>query len=456
MIEKLASLRWPILVATIALLAATICGCKTQPRTKPPMASTNALATFDSVWRLISETHYDTNYGGVDWNAIRDEFRPKAANAKSDRETRIILQTMLNRLGMSHTAVIPASRSNGTDPKSGTPSATKTPILEEDRTGESGFEFRIIDRQYVVTHVEPDSSASVAGVKLGWVIKSIDGCPVSEDSESTASVGKHEALLQWSQIGRRLNGPPGGKIHVEFLDDRDQSITLDIPLHKNKGMPVKLGHLPVLYARMRHERLTSKNPVSIGYLQFNVWMLPLAAAIDEAIDALRDCDGIVLDLRGNIGGVAAMTIGFSGHFLDKPLVLGVMKTRETELTLTANPRTVNSKGEPVTPFEKPLAILVDEISASTSEMFAGSMQSLGRARIFGTTTLGEVLPAVYDKLPNGDFFLHAFGDFRTSKGERLEGHGVIPDTTVSLTRKDLLAGRDSVLESAADWIAHQH
>jgi carboxyl-terminal processing protease len=150
-----------------------------------------------------------------------------------------------------------------------------------------------------------------------------------------------------------------------------------------------------------------------------------------------------------------MTIGFSGHFLDKPLLLGVMKTRDSELTLTANPRTVNTKGEPVTPLDKPLAILVDAISASTSEMFAGAMQSLGRARIFGAATLGEVLPAVYDKLPNGDLFLHAFGDFRTAKGDRLEGRGVIPDSPVELTREDLLAGRDAVFEAAAEWIARQ-
>lgn len=102
-----------------------------------------------------------------------------------------------------------------------------------------------------------------------------------------------------------------------------------------------------------------------------------------------------------------------------------------------------------------MAILTDEGSGSASELFAGGMQSVGRVRVFGDTTVGGVLPAVFDRLPNGDVLYHAIGDFTTATGVVLEGRGVIPDEVVPVTREDLLAGRDPVLEAAVRWIAAQ-
>src|SRR4029079_9961332 len=107
------------------------------------------------------------------------------------------------------------------------------------------------------------------------------------------------------------------------------------------------------------------------------------------------------------------------------------------LRFVANPRLVNANGERVQPFAGPLAILVDSMSGSASECFAGGMQSIDRARIFGQTSMGQALPALFDRLPNGDVLIHAYGDFVTSKGTRLEGRGVIPDESIPLDRADL-------------------
>jgi carboxyl-terminal processing protease len=118
----------------------------------------------------------------------------------------------------------------------------------------------------------------------------------------------------------------------------------------------------------------------------------------------------------------------------------------------ANPRLVNAAGERVTPFGGPVAILVDSLTGSASECFAGGMQSIGRARVFGQRSMGQALPALFDRLPNGDTLIHAYGDFVTANGTRLEGRGVVPDEEVPLTREDLLAGRDAALERALHWI----
>ena len=73
-------------------------------------------------------------------------------------------------------------------------------------------------------------------------------------------------------------------------------------------------------------------------------MTAVDAPFQQAIDRFRGADGIIIDLRGNPGGLAAMLMGISGHFLGERLALGVMKTRDAELRFAANPRLVNGKG----------------------------------------------------------------------------------------------------------------
>jgi len=132
-----------------------------------------------------------------------------------------------------------------------------------------------------------------------------------------------------------------------------------------------------------------------------------------------------------------------------------MVMRDNNLKLLINPRLVNGAGKRVEPFSGPVAILVDEITASASEVFAGGMQDLERAKVFGRRTSGQALPAIFDRLPNGDAFYHPVADFIPPKGTRLEGRGVIPDFEVPIDRRALLENRDPVLEKAIDWIVQQ-
>lgn len=147
-----------------------------------------------------------------------------------------------------------------------------------------------------------------------------------------------------------------------------------------------------------------------------------------------------------------MAMGMAGHFLTEPVSLGEMRTRDSVLHFRVNPRRSNPAGERVQPFAGPVAILQDQLSMSTSEIFARGMQYLGRARVFGETTGGAALPSRLERLPSGDVLQFAFADFVDPEGTRLEGRGVIPDQPAPLTRADLLADRDAPLEAALSWI----
>jgi carboxyl-terminal processing protease len=256
----------------------------------------------------------------------------------------------------------------------------------------------------------------------------------------------------WRIVETRLRGSSGTPLELTFLDAESQTVPVNLRRRPDAGEPAKIGNLPTMFVRLESESRKTNGGATAAIIGFNVWMPSVDALFQRAIDHHRSADGIVVDLRGNPGGLAAMLMGISGHFLTERKALGTMKTRDTELRFFANPRLVNAAGERVTPFGGPLAILVDALTGSASECFAGGMQSIGRARVFGQTSMGQALPALFDKLPNGDTLIHAYGDFVTADGTRLEGRGVVPDEEVPLTRQDLLAGRDATLERALHWI----
>jgi carboxyl-terminal processing protease len=136
---------------------------------------------------------------------------------------------------------------------------------------------------------------------------------------------------------------------------------------------------------------------------------------------------MIIDLRGNPGGAGGMAMGVAGHVMDEPKSLGAMRTRDTTLEFKVNPRRSTPQGERVEPFSGPVAIVVDPLSASTSEIFAGGLQKLGRARVFGRTSAGAALPAQMKSLPSGDALLFAFANFTLPDGSTIEGVGVIAD-----------------------------
>jgi carboxyl-terminal processing protease len=258
----------------------------------------------------------------------------------------------------------------------------------------------------------------------------------------------------WLRVMARLSGSTGSVKRVRFLDGDGADQTVEIELGPNPGSPVRFGNFPTFFNRFHSRRVTSDG-VKVGVIWFNNWMVPAIAQVDRAVDEFRELDGIVVDLRGNTGGLGAMVMGVAGHFYEVRTPLGTMKTRQNDLEFFANPRLSDRAGNSVRPFAGAVAILTDEITASASEMLAGGMQTTGRVRVFGETTMGAVLPAVTDLLPSGDVLYHALGEFTTAKGESLEGVGVVPDERVPLNRDDLLAGRDLPLAAALRWIEEQ-
>jgi carboxyl-terminal processing protease len=405
-------------------------------------SSIKGTETFDAAWRIIRDSHFDPKMNGVDWQAVRSELSPRAAGARTEGELREVIRDMLGRLGLSHFALIPS----GGD-------AASPPV---DLGGDPGFDVRLVGQEFIVTNVDPQGGAAAAGVKPGWRLLSIEAMPMAE-LLSRLPESMPDRLRQveaWRFVEMRARGPRGSRTALMF-DDGLRDLAVAVERRAETGQPATVGNLPTMYVRVDAADQRTPRGAKVGVIGFNVWMPAVDAMFQQAIERFRSADAIVIDLRGNPGGLAAMIMGISGHFLTERHPLGTMKTRESELKFAANPRLVNAAGERVTPFAGPVAVLVDSMTGSASECFAGGLQSLRRVRVFGQTSMGQALPAFFDKLPNGDVLIHATGDFVTADGTRLEGRGVVPDEIVPIDRKALLAGRDSTLAAALDWVDRQ-
>ncbi len=438
--------RWIALWIGAALLSCHATPAEAEPR---ELSEAEAVATFEEAWQVIHETHFDTEFNGVDWEALRVELLPEVRAARSEAELRRVLGDMLGRLGQSHFALIP---------RQARPAEQGDDAVER-RAGGLGFDLRYREGQLLVSRVDPGGPAHRAGVHPGWILSEIEGQRVEEWKDPLgAAKGLGERALA-NRIRRRaeglLYGSLGEELELTFQDASDDPLQLTLAREQRQAVAHSFGDLPTFYLRFESRDLDHASGKSFGLIHFSNWFLPMVKPIDEAIDRMRGRDGIVLDLRGNSGGAGAMTMGTAGHFFEQRAELGVQELRGSEMKFMAMPRLVNASGQRVTPFQGPVAVLVDETTGSASEIFAGGMQSAGRVRVFGETSAGAVLPARTTVLPNGDSLLHALGDFVTSDGTRLEGRGVVPDEEIVLTRADLLAGRDAALERALDWMASQ-
>ena len=397
-----------------------------------------AVASFDEAWTTINDSFFDPGFGGLNWAAVRDELRPRVLSATSPEDSRRPIHEMLARLKRSHFVLMTSTATSDDPPRAG--GATV------------GVDVRVLKDDVVITRVTAGSAAANAGLAAGQVLLAIDDEAASKWFRPQVSGvdPRTRALDVWRRVQRSLSGAPGSTATVRVSDDRGERV-IKVSRSVEPGERVVLGDLPLFVTAVTERAAETPAGRPVGVIGFNVWMTPVNDPVARAVNRFRSAKGIVIDLRGNPGGLAAMISGVAGHLFTTPEVLGHMKTRSSDLVFRANPRMVTPEGVPVVPYGGPVAILVDELTASASECFAGALQSLGRARVFGRQTLGQALPASTRRLPNGDLLMYVVGDFVTATGRRLEGEGVVPDQVVPLSLQALRAGRDATLEAALRW-----
>ena len=419
------------------------------------------LETFTKVWTTLNQNYFDPTFNNLDWNKIRSEFEPRVRAARNDGELYALLREMIARLQRSHLAVITPevyqaierakveAKAREMDRASRTPAEKPIPeesaakVETEDPLTQYGIgvELRILENRFVITQVYDKSSAQSAGLKTGYVIEKINGVSLSEllrriESAKTDSA-KVKKYLPFEIVGSFLNGEKDSYLTVTYLDENDAPKDVRVRRERLKSETVTLGsNFPDRQLQFESRSLSDE----VGYIKFNIFAVPIIGKFCDAVGEFKDKKAIVIDLRGNMGGVLASMVALAGMLTETSIDLGTSIYKTGSENLSASTKAKNFKGKVV--------FLVDNQTVSAAEVFAASLQDAGRAIVIGDLTAGEALPSVALDLPTGAVLLYPIANYKSPSGRFLEGSGVRPDVAVSLTRKSLLSGRDDQLEAA--------
>jgi carboxyl-terminal processing protease len=407
----------------------------TTPVPPPPSGRLSAeerLRAFDFVWHTIETRYHDPDFNGVDWSAVAERYRPLALAAPDDEAFWDVLDRMTGELHDAHTRV---------------ESPARVALRKSDESVSLGISFQPVEGQLAITAVNPEADAWWAGVRPGMTLVAIDGQPAWAVYDKLRAEVRHDSTdraTHMQALRKLVYGAVGTK--VAFTFQRADGTRFDAVLARRKI---------AVHATESHRVL----PSGFGYLRFSRWSLTLAARALGGLDELHNAPGLIIDLRGNPGGAVHAVNLLLSRFFTQRTELGRATTRTGApvslflgaLEVIQLKRVVD--GDPDA-YRGPVVILVNGGSASGSELFAGSMQAVGRAKVVGQASCGCLLGFLgYARIPGGADLAYSEVGFVLANGHKVEGEGVIPDDPVPLTLSDLRLGRDRALEEAQALLA---
>ena len=416
---------------------------------------------FNFAWQTIKNNYFDQTFSGLDWDKIKKEYEPPVLKTVSDDQLHDIIQEMINRLERSHFAVIPpevfqALENAKTEAKA---KERQQQANEEETVGEEtvggkkfdltgygakfgiGVDLRLIENRFVITLVDKNSTAEKAGLKTGYIVEKINGVSLAELlgklEKHYANVRNIKRYLPAQIIEFMLDGEKESFVTLVCLNETGQPTEIIIQREQLKGESISIGqNYPEVFMRFESASLNDE----VGFIKFNLFALPTIEKFCRALTELKDKKAIIIDLRGNTGGIIGSMVGLSGMLTEKSIDLGtsIYKVGSENLVGLSKPK--NYKGK--------LVFLVDNQTVSAGEIFAAALQENNRALIVGEKTAGEALPSVSVELPTGAVLIYPIANYKTRNGTFLEGRGVEPNFVVALDRKSLLDGKDAQLETA--------
>lgn len=400
----------------------------------PAVAGDENVDSFQKVWETIRDKHWALESTGLDWNEVHNRYLPLVEEAGSKEKVRELINQMLDELGQSHFQIL------GGD-------AFKSLESLEERlrpgSGSLGFEVQAIDSHLFVIRVDEEGPAAKAGITIGTEILTVDDVPTDEMVAKVRKAfeqGQHAELY----INRTLNGYlsriPGKEVSLKINTPAGPK-SLSLTAEMRKGQYLEMPGFGQVFFSYESKVL----PGNIGYVRFNMFVLEAKTRFDKDMAGkFADTDGLILDLRGNPGGLGIISVSIANRLLGEQTKLGSMSNQGGTMHFAVFPQ------KPI--FQKPVAVLIDGGSASTSEILAGGLQDHKRAQVFGSTSAGAALPSLVVELPNGDRFQYAMADYISFSGNRLEGVGVVPDVVTPITIQALKQKKDPALAAASQWI----
>jgi len=340
-----------------------------------------------NAWTLVNEGFYDPGkFDEVQWKRIRQQTLQK--QIETSEEAYSAIEDMLRPLDDPYTRFL--------RPKD-------YELLKASNFGSEingvGLQLGEDENNKVkVISTLAGSPAEDAGILSGEFINKVNGISSEE--------------LGLANTASKLRGETGTKVLVEVTSTSGEIKEIDL---ERRSVDLR----PVRTKRLRDDSHT------IGYLRITQFSESVPKKIEEALQDLKEkeVEGIILDLRNNSGGLVSSGIAVADSFLsEKPVV-------ETKDRNGIKDAIISQKA---TSFDGPMVTLVNNATASASEILAGSLQDNGRSILMGEQTYGKGLIQSLKNIGEESGLAITVASYLTPKGNNIQGKGITPDKLLDI------------------------
>lgn len=362
----------------------------------------SARALFDDAWSRAKSEYVDTSMNHQDWNRWKRHYQ---SSIHTPDDAYVAISSMLTSLNDDYTRFL-------------TPTEMTEQHLQIDaQLYGVGIQIMVRDKQLTVVAPLADTPAEAAGVKPQDKIMAING-------ELTVGMSVRDAA-------DRIRGKEGTQV-VLTLSREGQKI--DVTLKRAQITVKSVTTEPI------------KNHANIGYVRLSTFISERASDEMRAmLDSLSDKEALILDLRGNYGGLLQNALVISDYFLSKGTIVSVVGQRHGAIRHTK----AHADANDVT---QPLVVLIDGGSASASEILSGALQDNHRAVLIGDTSFGKGLVQKIVRLNGGAGMNITISKYLTPSGKDIHKIGIKPDKRVVFTDKDIFSDRDPQKEAAIEYL----
>ncbi|HUN41801.1 MAG TPA: S41 family peptidase [Acetobacteraceae bacterium] len=296
----------------------------------------------------------------------------------------------------------------GLDPHSGYMDAKQFQEMEVQTKGEfGGLGLEVTQQDGFIKVISPidDTPAAKAGIKPGDIITAIDG-------KTVEGMSLNEAV-------DKMRGPPDSRVTLTI-----KRAGIDKPIEQS--LLREIVHLQVVKSRME--------PDHIGYVRLTQFTEEADSSLRAAVKSLKEQSGgkltaLILDLRNNPGGLLDQAVAVASDFIDQGEIVST-RARHPE-----DSQRWDANGKDIIP-GVPLVVLVNNGSASSSEIVSGALQDHHRAILLGTRTFGKGSVQTVIPLPGNGAMRLTTARYYTPSGRSIQGLGIEPDVHVTETREE--------------------
>ena len=354
---------------------------------------------FDNVWEEIRDNYYDPELNNQDWSRWKYHYHGKI---KTDEDEKVAIDSMLASLDDPYSRFL--TKSEYSD---------QNTSINSKITG-IGVNIASISGKIHIINVIEGTPAQYANLLPDDIIIAIDGKDVSG--------------MPLSDVANLVRGPENSVVELTIMRNNDKLVK------------------KVMRKEIKIKTVRSSVEKDIGYIKISTFIG--ATTPNEFLDALektKDTEGLIIDLRGNTGGLLPNAIFIANLFIPEGKLVSIVGRDGYKYDILAQDTKFGVK--------KPLVVLIDGASASASEILSGALKDYHKAKLVGTRTYGKGMVQKIIPMQNETGLNLTIAKYLTPNGTDINKKGIEPDIKVSFSLNDLKNRNDAQLNAAKNYLS---